>query len=205
MKDRLKDFVQTHREEFDSFSPRPDLWQDIFSELNTEEPGATKQQPEPVKEAKVISLNWHHAWRYAAAVALVAMLAFSAKYVLNTQNAETPGIAAAQPVTLDKIAPELKQIETRFVSVIEQKEAQLKEYDLADVNMQKEWEQEAANLDAAYAQLKQDLFTTPNKDIVIRAMSDNLKMRIAILNRQLQVLENIQTVKTQVPNESKPL
>ncbi|MGV3539419.1 MAG: hypothetical protein ACO1OQ_06380 [Rufibacter sp.] len=203
MKDNLKDFVQEHREEFDSFSSRPDLWQDIFAKLQEEQPQPV-QEIEPVKEARIFSLNWNEAWKYAAAVAVLVMVAFSARYYGGgSVPAET--VAAAQPVTLEKIAPELQQIETRFVNVIEQKEAQLKEYDLKALGMEKEWEREAMALDSAYAELKKELYTTPNREVVIQAMSDNLKMRIAILNRQLQVLENIQTVKQQVTNETKTL
>ncbi|QHL88776.1 hypothetical protein GU926_15615 [Nibribacter ruber] len=110
-----------------------------------------------------------------------------------------------QPASLEKIAPELKQIETQFVGIIEQKESQLQEYDLKGLGLEKEWEQEAKALDASYNQLKQELYTTPNKAELIQAMSDNLKMRIAILNRQLAILENIQTVKQQSTDETTTL
>ncbi|MBA9079489.1 hypothetical protein [Rufibacter quisquiliarum] len=203
MKDKLKDFVHAHREEFDSFSPRPDLWQDISAELPAEpEP---EQKEEQVKEARILPLNWNVAWRYAAAVAVLVMVAISGRYYGSGTWQRDPLLAAAQPVSLDKIAPEVKQIETRFVGVIEQKEAQLKEYDLKALGMEKEWEREATALDSAYAELKKELYTTPNKEVVVEAMRENLKMRIAILNRQLQVLENIQTVKQQVSNETKTL
>jgi len=196
MSDKLKDFVQAHRDEFDSFSPRPDLWQDIVGELQAESPAA---KAEPVKEAKVFSLNWNTAWRYAAAVAVLIVVAVSARnYGRDAQPTEV--VAAAQPVPLDKIAPELRQIETRFTSVIEQKEAQLKVYDLKALGMEEEWQREAAALDADYAELKKELYTTPNKAVLIQAMSDNLKMRIAILNRQLQVLEEIQKQEVQTQN-----
>ncbi|WP_205501760.1 anti-sigma factor [Rufibacter psychrotolerans] len=201
MKDRLKDFVQAHRDEFDTFTPRPDLWQDIAAELQQEEVKPT-MAVEPEREARVISINWHHAWRYAAAVAMLIMVAFSAYYYMNNGAQPSGTVAATQPVPLEKIAPEVPQLETRFASVIEQKEAQLREYDLKALGMDKEWEREAATLDSAYTELKKELYTTPNKDVVVEAMRDNLKMRIAILNRQLQVLENIQQVKKQVPNET---
>ncbi|MFC6998319.1 hypothetical protein [Rufibacter roseus] len=200
MSDKLKDFVQAHRDEFDSFSPRPDLWQDIVGEMQAEPPVV---EQEPVKEAKIFSLNWNSAWKYAAAVAVLIVVALSARTIGITQP-PTETIAAAQPVPLEKIAPELQQIETSFVSIIEQKEAQLKEYDLKALGMEEEWEREAAALDADYAALKKELYTTPNKEVLIQAMRDNLKMRIAILNRQLQVLEEIQKqkVQTQHTNET---
>lgn len=206
MKDSLKDFVQAHREEFDSFTPRPDLWQDIVAELKEEQQPQEQTPEEPAQEAKVFSLNWNVAWRYAAAVAVLVMVALSARYYGGGAGfSGSAPVAATPPVTLEKIAPEVHQIETRFVSVIEQKEAQLKEYDLKALGMENEWEREAVSLDSAYAELKKELYTTPNKEVVIQAMKDNLKMRIAILNRQLQVLENIQTVKQQVHNETKTL
>ncbi|GAA4305452.1 anti-sigma factor [Nibribacter koreensis] len=201
MKDRLEDFVKAHRDEFDSFAPRPDLWQEIASEL---EPGGQTTmhvEPETGKEATIIALNWNVAWRYAAAVAMLVSVFLTAWYY-GANSAQAPQMAATQPASLEKIAPELKQIETQFVSVIEQKESQLQAYDLKALGMDKEWEQEAKALDASYNQLKQELYTTPNKAELIQAMSDNLKMRIAILNRQLAILENIQTVKQQNTDET---
>ncbi|AMM51424.1 hypothetical protein TH61_09885 [Rufibacter sp. DG15C] len=200
MKDRLEDFVKAHRDEFDSFAPRPDLWQEIAADL---EPGQTTMHVEPTagKEASILSMNWNVAWRYAAAVAMLVSVFLTAWYY-GANSAQAPQLAATQPASLEKIAPELKQIETQFVSIIEQKESQLQEYDLKALGMEKEWEQEAKALDASYNQLKQELYTTPNKAELIQAMSDNLKMRIAILNRQLAILENIQTVKKQSTDET---
>lgn len=202
MKDRLEDFVKAHRDEFDSFTPRPDLWQDIAAELAG--PPEASAPVEPVREAKVIQLNWNMALRYAAAVAVLLVVGFAARYYRPESGGAANPVASATPapVPLEKIAPELRQIETQYVRVIEQKESQLQEYNLKELGMDQEWKQEAAALDSAYNQLKQELYTTPNKDVVIQAMSDNLKMRIAILNRQLQVLENIQTFKGQATHET---
>ncbi|GGK60005.1 hypothetical protein ACD591_11765 [Rufibacter glacialis] len=192
MKDRLKDFVQTHRDEFDSFTPRPDLWQDIAADLQTEEKNLILPVDQK-QEAKIISMTWHHAWRYAAAVALLVMVAFSAKYYMA--SSDSPGtVAAAQPVTLEKIAPEVKQIETRYVQVIEKKESELKALGAGNVQF--------AELDSAYNALKKELYTTPNKEVLLQAMSDNLKMRIALLNQQLEVLENRNNVKTRARHET---
>ncbi len=46
MKDKLEKFVKEHRDEFDTFEPRPDLWQDIGKELPQK------------KTARVISLTY---------------------------------------------------------------------------------------------------------------------------------------------------
>ncbi|QHL88775.1 hypothetical protein GU926_15610 [Nibribacter ruber] len=80
MKDRLEDFVKAHRDEFDSFAPRPDLWQEIAGEL---EPGQTTLHVEPSdtsKEATILSMNWNVAWRYAAAVAMLVSVFITAWY-----------------------------------------------------------------------------------------------------------------------------
>ncbi|ALI99545.1 hypothetical protein [Rufibacter tibetensis] len=192
MKDKLKDFVQAHRDEFDSFTPRPDLWQDIAAELQTEE--KTIIMPvEQEQEASVFSINWHHAWRYAAAVTVLVMLAFSARYYMSTPDT-SGAVAVKQPVTLEKIAPEVRQIETKYVQVIEKKESELKALGAGTVQF--------AELDSAYNALKKELYTTPNKEVLLEAMSDNLKMRIALLNQQLEVLEDRSNVKTRPDHET---
>jgi len=192
MSDKLKDFVQAHRDEFDSFSPRPDLWQDISSELHATPETA---QPEPVKEARVFSLNWNTAWRYAAAVALLVMVAFGAHQYGSLGTQPTGQLAAtSQPVPLDKIAPEVKQIETQYVQVIEKKESELKAMGAGNVKFE--------DLEKEYNHLKKELYTTPNKEVLLQAMSDNLKMRIALLNQQLEVIENRSEVKKATQNET---
>jgi hypothetical protein len=192
MKERLEDFVHNHREEFDSFAPRPDLWQDIAAQLQEEEK-LTIQPQEPAREAKVISMNWHHAWRYAAAVAVLVVLAFSARYFKESPQA-TGTVAVTQPaVPLEKIAPELRQMETRFTSVIEQKESQLKAMGAGNIRF--------SELDSAYNEMKKELYTTPNKEVLLQAMGDNLKMRIALLNQQLELLEDRRTEKKQARHE----
>ncbi|MFB9865193.1 hypothetical protein [Rufibacter immobilis] len=194
MKDKLKDFVQDHRDEFDSFAPRPDLWQDIAAELQQENSKPMLAvAPEPA-QAKVFSLNWNTAFRYAAAVAVLVMVAFTARYFISNSADQTGSVAATQPVTLDKIAPELRQIETQYVQVIQEKKSELRALGVGDIQF--------ADLDSAYNELKKELYTTPNKEVLLQAMSDNLKMRIALLNQQLEVLENRSKEQTRVRHET---
>jgi uncharacterized small protein (DUF1192 family) len=49
--------------------------------------------------------------------------------------------------------------------------------------------------------MKKELYTTPNKEVLLQAMGDNLKMRIALLNQQLELLEDRRTEKKQARHE----
>ena len=189
MKESLEDFVRAHRDEFDSFEPRPDLWQDICEELTA-----------PVKkETKIIGFNSRDFLRYAAAAVLLLATGFGLRLVTQKNN-QVAGNTMAQ-VQLAKVAPEMAEVESYYTRVINQKKSKLNDIDLKAIGMDEEWNQELAQLDSSYQKLKKELLINPDKEKVIAAMTRNLHIRLEILNRQLQVLERINTIKDQPKNE----
>lgn len=202
MEDRLKKFVEEHRDEFDVFEPRPELWQHICEDLT-----------EKRKEAKVISIKFGESASFSAnllfmrvAAAIVLLLGCGLTLFLTKQNA--PGsantLAVTQPAATS-IAPELAEVEAYYVSQIQEKKSQLSEYDLKVLGLdgQQEIDVELARLDSSYIQLKKQLYTNPNTDEIMSAMIQNLQIRIRVLNRQLEVLQNIKQLDTQSDLESK--
>ena len=180
MEDKLKKFVQDHREEFDTFEPRPDLWQDVSRELER------RQAPQ------IIPLYRRKVWQYAAVVTL--LLGFGYGLVQYGKSLRDPGVGTTM-ASLESIAPEMAEVETYYLSVINQKTKERGTYDLRQLGVEKDFKGELAKLDSSYAQLKQELYKSPNKQRVIDAMVQNLQIRISILNQQLEVLNRIKQVK----------
>lgn len=209
MKDRLKEFVNENREEFDVFEPRPELWQEICTELKTQQP----QEEKPRKEAKVISINFGERLNFTAdfmfmrvAATIVLLLACGLTLWMVKQNSPATGnntLAAASEASVYQAVPELAEVEVYYTSQINSKREQLSEYDLKVLGLDeaREIDRELARLDSTYTRLKEQLKTTPNTDQVMSAMIQNLQIRIEVLNRQLEVLQKIEAIKEQDTTE----
>ncbi|WP_242923522.1 hypothetical protein [Pontibacter liquoris] len=201
MKDKLKEFVQEHRDEFDRFEPRAELWQEICPEL-----------PAAGKEAKVINIKFGERASFSAdflfmRIAAAILLLFACGLTLFLTKHNTPQatqtIAFTSQNKLQKIAPEIVEVEAYYASQIQEKKSELSEYDLKVLGMSSDAgiDKELARLDSSYTQLKKELYTTPNTDRVVEAMIQNLQIRIEVLNRQLEVLQKIEDKQKQPTTE----
>lgn len=212
MKDRLKEFVNENREEFDVFEPRPELWQEICQQM----PSTAKQEKMPRKEAKIISINFGERLNFSAdfmfmrvAATIVLLLACGLTLLLVKQNTpaapDTTIAAATSQPALSQIAPEMVEVEAYYTSLINNKREELSEYDLKVLGLDEaqEIDRELARLDSSYTQLKKQLYTTPNTDQVMGAMIQNLQIRIEVLNRQLEVLQKIEKLQNENATEPK--
>lgn len=203
MKDRLEEFVNEHRDEFDVFEPRPDLWQNICQEI-----------PAPRKEAKVINIKFGERASFSAdflfmriAATVVLLLGCGLTLLLMKQNTPDASnmVAASQQQVISNISPEIVEVEAYYVSQIEEMKGELSEYDkkVLGLGEQKEIDRELARLDSSYLQLKKQLYTTPNTEEIVEAMVQNLQIRIEVLNRQLEVLQSIKKMEKTINTELK--
>ncbi|SFU84242.1 hypothetical protein [Pontibacter akesuensis] len=202
MKDRLENFIQDNREDFDVFEPRQELWQEICKNI----PESSS------KEAKVISIKLGKRASFSAdfffmrvAAAIVLLLGCGLTILLMKEQAPSPANTLAAAPSIKAIAPELPEVEAYYVSQIEEKKSELSAYDLKVLGLdgQGEIDQELARLDSSYVQLKKQLYTTPNTDEIVSALIQNLQIRIGVLNRQLEVIQRIKQMEQQPKSEPK--
>jgi hypothetical protein len=190
MEDKLKKFAQDHREAFDTFEPRPDLWQDISREL------------EKKQSQKVIPFYQRAVWRYAAVVTLLVGVGYAlVQYGRGLGRIEPRG----PELSLVEIAPQMAEVESYYMAVINQKKQERGAYDLRQLGVETDFKGELSKLDSSYAQLKRELYTNPNKQRVIDAMVQNLQIRISILNEQLEVLNRIKQAKKENRHANVPI
>lgn len=190
-KDKLKKFVEEHRDEFDVFEPRPDMWQDISKELHAK------------KSPTVFDFIPDHFWRYAAAILFFVAVGwgtyqFVTKNDLKNDLAQTNTIPA---VPLEKIAPEMAEVESYYTSIINQKREELSGFDLKALGIDDNLQQDIVALDSSYAKLKRELYSNPNKEQIIEAMIQNLRIRMEVLNQQIQMLNKIRKIQKNKSNE----
>jgi hypothetical protein len=195
MEDKLKNFIAGSRDEFDVFEPRPDLWQDISKELKIHS---------EADKAKVIAFRIPEMVRYAAAVALIFVSAFLlGRYLKDNNDTAVASAGTAETrQTLARVAPELVQVEAHYASLIEQKREELNAFDMQALGVDNDLDKEMKVLDSTYTQLKKDLLTNPNKEMVIDAMTVNMQLRIDLLNQQLNTLKKIKQLQSSYKDEN---
>ncbi len=181
---RLEEFVKANREEFNDIVPSPDLWSRIEKVL----PQQFEQQK---KNEKSFSLGF--VLRVAASVIVVMGISFVI-YLRSNSKKE---------VNYASINPVYAQQQTRYVALIANKRTELKNISQADPELYNEFSAETAKMDSVYKKLRSDLVTSPNPELVLRAMIRNLEIQTEVLNQQLNVIEQYNQMKKQ--NESKSI
>ncbi|WP_422359891.1 hypothetical protein [Reichenbachiella sp.] len=171
MKDRLEDFIKSHRADFDDLEPREHTWAKIQNEL---------QSNDQKKD-----YTW--LWKAAAVVFLCISVGLAVERTMSTDFEAVAEVNQSQKSR----SAELREVEGYYTQLISQKRSEIKSVidkkGLTDVELLKDMEQ----LDSMYAKLKKDLKRNQNDERLINAMIQNLQLRVEILNKQLRILERI--------------
>lgn len=187
--DELEKYLKNHQNNLqDSFDWNREeaLWAKIEAKLDSQESlKAEKSSPmlgQSQEKSKGITITYKNLWRAAAVIAFFFLGYTALHYDFKGQKEE---FASTE---IKKINPELAEAEVYYTSLIEEKRRELK--DLKPEVFQ-DFEKDFAKLDSSYQQLKKEFFKTPNQEQVSSAMIQNLRLRIEILERQIEILEKI--------------
>ena len=183
MSKRLEEFVNANRDEFDDIEPSADLWSRIEQDLP-----AHFVQPKK-DEAKTFSLGF--VLRIAASVIVVMGISFV--LYLRNQNTNNINYASINPVYAEQ--------RIQYTRLIANKRTELQAVAHTDPQLYKEFSAETTKMDSIYRKLNSDLATSPNPELVLRAMIRNLEIQTQVLNQQLNVIEQYNQIKNK--NESK--
>jgi len=203
MSNRLEDFIQDNREEFDGDEPAPQVWDKLEKQLK-----ASSQS----KGGVVIRMNFLR-WSAAAAVLVLAGLGifhlFSSKNDTNTVTAQN--VSPANPPVNDKtgnntsgtnndilndINPTYAKEVYHFTQLIELKQSELKQIEKDHPGLYKQFVADINKLDSSYNSLKKELPVNPNREQLLEAMIQNLRLQTELLNQQLQIIQSIKQSKS---------
>jgi septal ring factor EnvC (AmiA/AmiB activator) len=182
MSKRLEDFIKSNREEFDELEPRAGLWAEIEKQL----PDEPKK-----REAKTFSMGF--VLRVAAAVILVMGVSF----VIFLKSVEK------RSVDLAEINPVYAKQQMHYASLVETKRTELKQIAKSDPVLYREFSKEIAQMDSTYKKLNNDLANSPNQELVLRAMIQNLQIQTEVLTQQLNAIEQYNQDRKEPKNETK--
>ncbi|WP_420577611.1 hypothetical protein [Ekhidna sp.] len=154
---------------------------EAFDDVTPSDQAWTKIDQRLMKRRSV----WPTIWKVAA----MLFMATTIILVIDKSNDEVQG-----PV----LSEEFNQAEDYYVSLINQKRRSIKEQLTPEQHEQ--FLVEIDQLDSMYVELKKTYQTNASNDRVMDAMINNLQLRLDILNKQLEILENIKNQNNESDN-----
>ncbi len=163
LEDRLERFIKQNRSRFDDERPNDVVWNGINDRLAV------------TPDVKVRQLVW---WRAAAVIFFVCSIGLLFKDGLL-------------PVSPNELANDpFIQTEHYYASQIADKEQLMQVYLVNYPGLGVEFKRDLEQLDEIYLELKED-YKINNSEVVFDALIMNLQSRIDLLNRQLNIIKNI--------------
>ena len=179
---KLEKFVGDNRKEFDDEVPSVAVWQNIAAGL------AEKQQ-------KKFILTPLYKWSIAASILLTAgitiFLMLNNKKPTGNFTASVKTDSAANANNAPDNTPEVNE----FAKLVTLKQEELKALAPEQPELYKKFTTDINQLDSSYKSLKGQLSVTPNREILIEAMIQNLQLQLNVLNQQLNIINQIKQSK----------
>ncbi|MFC0774773.1 hypothetical protein [Terrimonas alba] len=186
MSKSLKNFIEENRREFDDELPHSGVWRQVERSIDANKP------------PKKVYVRDLYKW---GAVAAASLLIISGIYFLtaNKHNNEKPVVndVAQKKGTYDisKIAPEYATEASKIYESIETQQQQLKAIAKEQPELYSQFAEDLAALDSSYRVLKTQAIQTPNREVIIKAMLQNLQLQAELLSKQLGIIHEFKNNK----------
>lgn len=180
---RLEKFIETNRDEFDDMEPSANTWKQV-------EAGLQKKTGFYYMRTAVMR------WSIAASILLLAGIAT----YLSVNKSIPPNKATASNgdtivTDLTALAPVEAHEMNQFAKMILLKQEELKILTKEQPALYQKFAKDFYQLDSSYNILKTKLSVTPNRELLIEAMIQNLQLQLNVLNQQLNIIQQIKQSK----------
>lgn len=178
MSKRLEDFITANRSAFDDKEPPVKAWDHIEAALA----GKNKQ-----------SFLFTPLFKWSMAAAAVVLISLSV-YLLMEKKPPAPlyaGVTKPADTIVIADVPEVNQ----FAQMIAVKQQELKMLAKEQPELYQRFSNDINQLDSSYITLKKQLGATPNRELLIEAMIQNLQLQLNVLNQQLNIINQIKQQK----------
>ncbi len=192
MSNKLEQFIRDNREQFDGDEPRPQVWSALEKQLAT-----------PEKKGKVLAMKF---LRIGIAAAILVLAGIGVFYLAFDKTGESVPVAQGQsdnknPVPaedkmLEEISPTYAKEVYHFTQLIELKQTELKQIEKDNPELYKQFISDINKLDSSYFALKKELPANPNREQLLEAMIQNLRLQTELLNQQLFIIKQIKQSKS---------
>lgn len=173
MQDKLKQFVESHRDECEIYQPREHLWDGVEERMQHKRRSAL--------------------WQQLAIAASILLLVTCGTWIFIANRSALP-----VAVTAPELHSPIKGAEVQFAAIMQLKDAELEKYCRPQPELCREFESDMAMLNKAYYQLKNEYAASASKETILQAMMTNLQMQMQLINRQLQIMESVKRKKTEL-------
>ena len=167
MQDKLEDFIKDNKEQFDTETPKTEVWNKIEKGLNKSE------------RANGNSTHWF--WKIAVAVLLIAVAYLGSEKYLGT--------SASNESTVMR---EFKELETFYTQMISDKKTELSE-EVEAGEYFSFLEADVQSLDQYYEELKTTFESGQETPQLQSALVHLLKQKLYLIEKQLEILEETKT------------
>jgi hypothetical protein len=195
MKNNFEKFVQKNRREFDSEIPGNKVWENIEKNIPAK------------KETKHFSINDVIKWSAAAAIIFATLT--SVYFIYIKKNDPEKPFVTLNPSTessnvnhddISGLAPEQAAEIKEIYNSIASGQQELKTAASGQPRLYQQFLSDLAVLDSSYRSLRNQALVTPNRDVIIKAMMQNLQLQAELIYRQLMITNEIKKQKT-IQNE----
>ncbi len=178
MSKKLSKYIWDNRTAFDNEAPSAKLWENIEASFG---PGQKKRSV----------IKPLYKWTMAAAAMLV--IATGIYFMQNKTAPET--ITAKNENEINQLAPDYAPQMNQFVKMIDSKQEELKTLAKEQPELYSKFTTAISQLDSSYNNLKNQLSATPNREMLLEAMIQNLQLQLNVLNQQLNIIHQIKQSK----------
>lgn len=169
--DELKKLIDDNKQMFDSAEPMAGHFDRFQSKLNQ-------------GDKKIIDLNWKSMLKVASVAILVIL---SGLYIKDQLFKFIPDVPVAQ------VNEEFNETEKYYISLVNQQIGQIEQMDnTLSEEQQLMLKNEMTNMDNMYKKLQNDLKAMPNDPRIMQAMLQHYQMKLEVLNRIINNLNNVQ-------------
>ncbi|MFH2144097.1 MAG: hypothetical protein ABIJ97_16850 [Bacteroidota bacterium] len=184
MSDRLEDFINQNREDFDAYEPEYHIWDKI--QLNE-----GHKMHRRITTAKII-------WR-AAAVITIFVLSYFVHDFISGKNNNNSGTVEIYAIGNCNIPDEVAETESYYINQVNVKLNELNDFEMSDPEIRKVVEDDFNELDNIYLELKNDLCEDVDNEEVLDAMIQNYRTKLQILE---EILYKLKEIKNQENNNN---
>lgn len=160
--DRLEEFVNGNRHEFDRMEPSDKIWESISKQLD-------KKPKQPIR--------WMRWMKVAAVVALISLIPAIVYQVIFPEQNET-----AKAVQIDPEVQELMEAEAFYAQEVSGKLAEIQKCYKVYPELKGEIDDDLKELETMYRSLKSDLKENISNKEVIEAMIENNRNRMKLVD-----------------------
>lgn len=182
MSDNLERFIRQNRRDFDEAQPSAELWSKIEATV-------------PVKKnAKRFTLRDIYKW--SAVAAIIVIMLCSVYFLVIRKNSHEVVKAGNPPGQVNPnesgiITPEYAAEFKEVYRSIGQKQKELQTLTADQPGLYQQFRQDLAALDSSYQLLNAQAAHSPNRDVLIKAMIQNLRLQAELLSRQLHITNQL--------------